>query len=291
LAYVAVAGLVGVICFLAPLLTYGFGAFTYTKGRLFELTHLPYYAVYSVGFVPALLMVIGLLGRAPELVHNLRQGDPLFVCCTSAVAVVAILFCLTPFDPSYLLPLFPFLLLLLDRLRGRRFMIALALFCWLFGFVMIQIKDTRYLEEIRIRPHLEKGLVWQNYTARKQQQALRAKIAPFLRERYGGETPALIVGGWQLGHQQLYENPDVEGWFLQEDRGRRSMYRVSGTEINILVGPITEPMYRRYGQQGIRLVFIEGALRGSRQAYGFTVPEEKIEVLAMEDIRGWNGRF
>ena len=94
-----------------------------------------YRSVYSLGPLAALGFVAILLSGRRKLVEFYRQRDPLMVASVAGVLSFAVLFAVFPLDKSYLLPAFPFLFLIAERVASRRMLITVTLCVASFAFI------------------------------------------------------------------------------------------------------------------------------------------------------------
>lgn len=92
-------------------------------------------AVFLFGKVGSIILVLSLAGKVlTEVFRGVRvrgrfvpvAGKPAIVYETGVVFVVALLYMLVPYEVEYLIPLFPFALLLVGRLLSRSLLIVVA---------------------------------------------------------------------------------------------------------------------------------------------------------------------
>jgi hypothetical protein len=279
---VAIATVVGVASFSPSLTAHGLGTFTFLMSPYHEPSHIPYYAMYSLGIVSTLLLLYWVSRQWRPLWQGWRSKDPIVITCIVAVALVAVVFCIAPLDKSYLIPLFPFLFILLDKYAVPKLLAAFTITAVLYGFVMIEVKDTESLDEIRVRPHIDYGLVVKDFFERKEQLELREKLVPFLVEEYGRERKVLFVTGWRTGIPQLLGNPRVAERSLAESAD--AIFGVVGSNIDILPGPIGEGQYKDFLTSYGGIVFLEGAVRYSKQYRDFDIPPDGLDIIRVADI-------
>jgi hypothetical protein len=78
-----------------------------------------YRSIYFIGPVTAILAAIVLVRARSAVVQTLRAREPMIVAATLGIVAFLALFFSLPLERAYLLPAFPFFLLVLDRFASR----------------------------------------------------------------------------------------------------------------------------------------------------------------------------
>lgn len=281
---VGVAAASGLAAFSPPLLRSGLGAFSYYRPHTHELTHVPYYAVYTMGIPASLVTLVAAIRRAGAVRRAWLARDAAVVSSCTAVLVVAVLFCLVPQDRVYLLPLFPFLFLLLGRFAGRRLLVTFVVCALLYGFVKLEVKDPTSLDRVRVRPHLTAGAVIGSHRHRSAQLEFRAALAPYLRSKLDAGEPALFATGWQIGLPQVLENDAFRR--ISIPGVKDALYELRGTRTVVLIGSLDRASYAHFRDAGHRILLLEGSVRYAASATGFELDPEQEEMVALEEIVG-----
>ena len=186
LAIFAVTFLVSTLVVLSPMLmTYGLtGWVTQTLADTRD-AHLPpvlrlesflYRSVYGIGPLAVLALVGVLLAGRRRLITVCRDRNPLMIASCAGVISFVVLFAVFPLDKSYLLPVFPFLFLLVERVATRR--AFLAVICCVVSFAFIN-PDAIHHVKPKGSPgfNLHDGMFMYELDARKQLMTDRAAMA------------------------------------------------------------------------------------------------------------------
>jgi len=200
----------GIAAFGLPLSEYGLSTFRYFRPQHMGLLHIPYCLIYSVGIVPALILIIGLARYGRDIAQRIRQTDGVVITCVAAIASVIILFCFVPQDRTYLMPLFPFLFILLGRIFTRNMLILFTVFALAFGFVKFEVRDGSTVDAVRLRPHLKRGIVLGRYERRCEQMELRERLVPYLKDTFARDEKGALICGFVVGLQQLVANEEFK---------------------------------------------------------------------------------
>lgn len=284
--FLSLAAVIALLSFSPPLFTYGLGTFKFYKSPRYELSHIPYFLVYSVGILPAIVLVYGAARKVGPFFGALRGGDPIVLSCTASIIAVLVVFSLAPLEKTYTIPMFPFLFLLMDRFFGRKLLAAFTVLALLYGLVMVEVKDESSLDTIRVAPHIASGLVTRDYRDRREQLRLRERLAPFLVRKFGAEKPALFVTGWRVGLPQLFENAEFVKRTISHQGKSLEIYDIEGTSISVLPGPISRSLYESFVGAGYELAFLEGALRYSRLDSGFETDAGRADIVKVSRVLG-----
>jgi len=282
--YLIMSTVFSVISFSLPILTYGIHTFSYYTSPGSEITHLPYYLVTSIGITSSLITISGLIIYFPDILKFIREKDPIILTCISSVVIIFLLFCKVPLERAYLIPLFPFLFIIMDKFFNKRLFILFIIIAISYGFIMVEVKDEKSLDEIKIRPHLSTGLVVKDYLFRKQQMEFRRKLFPYFKEKYGNEKKYLIVAGFSLGPEQFFENNMGTAITIYDGPYKMKLVRVNGTCIDILPAGINEHWYNYFLRNSYEVIFIEGAIRISKLDYQYALDPKKVNILTIDQI-------
>jgi len=283
-AFAALSAVFGCAAFSLPLYKFGLGAFTFYRPHTYELTHIPYYMLYTIGVIPCIILAYGIVRSGGRLWRNLSGQDAVDICCVTAVITVVIVFCLAPQDRVYLMPLFPFLFILMARFFSRRLLAVFTVFAILYGFARIELKDDRSLDVVRVRPHVAGGIVIGSYEHRRAQLRLRSRLAPYVTEKFGPNGRGVLVTGYLVGLSQLIDNDDFGKVCIPDVNA--DIFSLKGTEILILSGTVDSSGYTYFKEQGYRMVFVEGAVRYARTAFGFEIDSSSEEMVSAGEIMG-----
>ena len=283
-SYAAVCALTGLAAFSPPLLTRGPGVLSFYLSPRHELSHVPYFAAYTLGLPTSALLLVGLPARGRTMLRELKGRVPVVWTCIGAILVVGALFARIPLESEYLIPALPFLLLLVDRWSGRSYLIAFTVLSLLFGLVKIEAKDTSNLDVVRVAPHPAPGLIVEDLTGRRDQELLRTPMAPALGRLVGAESPVAVVTGFLVGCAQFRENPDLEEIHLEGVHQQRGLYAVEDSRTVLWNGPLDEAGYRELRDRGYEVVFLEGALRYSRLDSGFELGDRPARIVTQEQL-------
>jgi len=283
LTFINVSAATGLIAFSPPLIKFGVGTLHKVyRPRFFELAHIPYYLAYSMGLVTSTILAAGIVRYARSIARSIRDKDVTIITSLLSVLIVLIIFFTIPQEKAYLIPAFPFLFIIIARTCSKRFIVIFTIAALAYGFIRIEVKDDRSVDVIRVRPHFSYGLVDGGYRFRKAQLELREKLAPFLIDKAGRDRKTLFISGWLVGLPQLIDNENFERITLEGVRAE--LYRLKGTETVVLAGAIAESQYDYFAKSGYRLLFLEGSIRYSRNAFGFEVDTSKEEVITIQEI-------
>lgn len=189
---------------------------------------------------------------------------------------------MAPQDRVYLMPLFPFLFILMGRYFSRRLLAVFVIFAVLFGFVRIELKDDRSVDVVRVRPHLAGGIVTGSYQHRTAQLKLRNRLAPYLSKKFGQDERGVLVTGYLVGLPQLVDNDDFSKVSIPGLKAE--VYALKRTEILVLSGTVNSDGYDYFKENGYRMVFVEGSIRYARTAYGFEIDPYREEMVSAGDI-------
>lgn len=284
LRYSLVAAVTGVIAFSPPLISRGLRVLSYYLSSRHELSHIPYFAAYTVGLPVSVLLFFGSLACLPTLIRELRERVSVVWSCVGAILVILALFVRIPLESEYLIPAIPFLLLLIDRYASRVFLAAFTVLSLLFGVVSLELKDSSDLDTIRLNPHLEAGIVLEDLEARHDQILIREQLAPALRDLLGSKTPTAVVTGFIVGCAHLRENPELIKAHLPELQHRSGIYDVLESQILLVNGPIREDQYVQLRAQGYEIAFIEGSLRYSQLDSAFELAGRPGRFVSVEEL-------
>jgi len=122
-----------IICFIPLLLKYG--PVDWVRSTIVEMSDvlppLPerlagfsYRTVYFLGPMASLTVLIVLINRFKDLRQALRDHDPIITSAVVAIAACLLLFIGLPLERAYLLPMLPFLCLMVARLASRLWQIV-----------------------------------------------------------------------------------------------------------------------------------------------------------------------
>jgi hypothetical protein len=281
-AFVLLSAAFGLAAFSLPIITYGSGVFSLYRPKIYELSHIPYYALYTIGVIPCLILLIGLVRYGGRIWKSIICGDEVSIACVTAIVTVTALFCVVPQDKAYLMPLFPFLFILLGRFFSEKFLLAFIVFALLYGFVRIEVKDEASLDVVRFKPHISDGMVVGSYRHLGAQFRLRDRLAPYLVDKFGRNSKALFISGYIVGLPQLVGNEDFEKISIPGIKA--DLYSVRGSGILILSGTITEESYDYFKDNGYRMLFLQGSIRYARNAFGFDIDASKEEIISAGEI-------
>lgn len=275
---------VALAVFALPLRDHGPALFHVSRPLHHEWLHVPYYLIYSLGLIPALVLAAWFVRRGGAVLACLRARDPVTVSCVAAIASVAALFAWCPQDRAYLLPLYPFLFVLMARAGGRRLATVFVIAALGAGFGRMELKDSAVVDRVRIRPHLQAGPVPASFARRTEQMRLRERLAPWLREVFPGEDRGALVCGFVLGLQQLAANPAFERVVLPEIES--DVYTLDDGRILVLADTLDADGHARLRRDGRRILFLTGALRYAWSAYGYVIEPDSVEVVTAGEILG-----
>jgi len=281
--FIVVFALSGIVAFSPPLIKFGAGILHKVyRPSFFELTHIPYYLAYSMGLITSTILVAGFVKFAGNIAQSIKDKDVITITSLLSVLIVLIIFFIIPQEKAYLIPAFPFLFIIIARTCSRRFIIIFTIAALTYGFIRIEAKDDSSVDVIRVRPHFSYGLIDGGYKFRKAQLELREKLAPFLIDKAGSNRRTLFISGWLIGLPQLIDNENFERISV---RGLKAeLYRLKRTETIVMVGAISKAQYDYFKKKGYRLLFLEGSIRYSRNAFGFEVDTSKEEMISVHEI-------
>jgi len=282
-AFIGVFAVTGLAAFSPPLIKFGAGILHKVyRPTFFELTHIPYYLAYSMGLVTFTILAAGFVKFARNIIQSIKDNDVILITSVLSVLIVLIIFITIPQEKAYLIPAFPFLFITMARTCSRRFIIIFTIAALIYGFIRIEVKDDSSVDVIRVRPHFSYGLIDGGYKFRKAQLELREKLAPFLIDKAGSDRRTLFISGWLIGLPQLIDNENFERTTIPGVKAE--LYRLKRTETIVMVGAISKTQYDYFKKSGYRLIFLEGSIRYSRNAFGFEVDTSKEEIISIKEI-------
>ncbi len=206
--FLGAAVLTAVLAFLPPLVTYGPSAwYELTRratadiafGTTERLLLFSYRSTYLLG-PPAVLAAGVVFWRArPRVAHDLHAGDPVVVARWTGVLAPLILYFVFPLEREYLIPLVPFLLLLIDRYAGRTAMAVVLAAVVSMAFVtpdVIRHQGLRGVPGFNVHAGVLADAVVRSKQILKRRTILGHLSAP---------SPALVMTG--SGPEAWVENP------------------------------------------------------------------------------------
>ena len=184
-------GVIGAAAFAPVLVTYGWSFFTFSE----TMGYPPWHDVFlqattevwgSLGVLGLLVALLFLVFKPPTLLaaHSRPTGDAGLQLIAWAVAIIlyTVAFLRLPHQSKYLIPLLPFVLLLLNRLLERRVFVALCVVLIASPFVTVG----------RSGVHL--GPIFSQQTARRDDMDFVERI--ILRANGLHQRAVVVVGAW-----------------------------------------------------------------------------------------------
>ena len=272
----------GLAAFSLPLIYIGGSIVSIARPLHAEWTHIPYYMLASLGLVPALVLLVWISRQGRGILHRLQAGDPVTISCTAAIAAVTALFVWCPQDRAYLMPLYPFLFVLMARGSGRRTALLFGIAALACGFTHVELKDNHAVDHVRLRPHIAEGMVSACHKQRTEQMRLRTQLDPWLRQTFSGDERGALVCGFLMGLQQLVNR---RGYTRLEGSGFKSdVYAVDGGRILLLSDTVNADEHARLLRDGYRTIFVTGALRYAWAMFGYRIDPRDVEMVNVRDI-------
>ena len=233
-----------------------------------------YRSTYSLGPLAALALGTVLYLERRKVLALYRTRDPIIIGSLAGVLSFAVLFAMFPLDKSYLIPAFPFLFLVVERVVSRRALVAVAWCVVSFGFInpdMIRHAKPVGTPEL----NLHTGLVIEEWTMRTRLVNERETI---------GKLPIKGKAVIMLGISELYllENsavvPDtVNHW---ADPNDYTAHSVSNPDI-YFVSSLRLATIRTLQGEGYGLYYLDWA-RGLLQRWnGYDPVEEGVTPITL----------
>ncbi|HEY6951265.1 MAG TPA: hypothetical protein VI758_02590 [Bacteroidota bacterium] len=173
--FVSTAAVVVTVAFIPLLLRYGIpGWFIATGHEMSDVLHPQaamrwiaffYRTIYFMGPFAALAAGYALWKKKDGIAASVRSGDPVVVSSIVGVSTFWLLFLWLPMDRAYLLPAFPFFLLLVDRVSTRRVFAVFTLLLVLSSVISFDVIDATTRRTFR--PNVHAGMVLEEFILRR----------------------------------------------------------------------------------------------------------------------------
>ena len=267
------------VAFLPMILSYGVKG--WIDGTQLQMPALPftdralfftYRSVYAIGPL-AVVMVIGVvLLRRNEIVQQVREWRSAIVVSLVGLLVFSLLFFALPLDRSYLLPAFPFLLLLVEKNSSSR-VFALFLICLiLHAFVNIDIIQHQGVQGIPA-PNVHTGIVVEELQRKADMMDWRSKIA-----RLDVHGKIIVMTG--VGAAFWMQNDAVEVDTSTSWRGFNDPVAYRRTEPDVHYIPLlTKDELDRVRNSGYVVYCLESAQPFVESTVGYTMGEAGIRLI------------
>lgn len=231
-----------------------------------------YRSLYALGPLATLTAIALFAVRRVVLVRSVRLRDPIVIGSASGVAVYLVLFFLLPLDRSYLLPAFPFLLLLVDSVATRSWYIVFAA-CLFNMLVMNPDIIAHDGPSSTLRPALRWGRTIESMQERKDFLRNRQRIAGI---SLVGKAIVMTGSGVPFSFENSLTEPDSSAFW----RGVGKPVFRSTLHTNVCFVESLEPAEMAYVRTGGYLVYcIEGARQRVERLTGFTLEDSEVIVI------------
>jgi hypothetical protein len=175
-----------------------------------------YRSVYSLGPLAVIGIGIVLATGRHKLALLIREREPIVIASIIGVFVFTLLFAFFPLDRSYLLPAFPFLYLVADRLASRRALVAVT--CCVVSFAFINPDVVQHARPVGSPGfNLHAGIVIEEWLRRNQMMVERDQIG-----RLAITGKAVVMVGTSAGF--WFENEHVEIDTLEKWKGFNDVF-------------------------------------------------------------------
>lgn len=239
----ALAAFLGGIAFYVPILArYGLSIFSVLSPRYGAGSHflrLSYNAMQLFGPLATVGIIILAVTKRETITtaigQRLKRGSPALVVEVMTVFLFVLLFAIHPDEPSYLIPIVPFVYLLLSRFFSTKDMVLVTILVLSFSFATLELKGGESgSRTITAKPSW--GIVIKDYIERKELELLRVGIGCF-----DESTRAVILTG--MGPILTYRNnrlaradyAEISPRLLAEGIWEQgNIHRVSGRDVYLV---------------------------------------------------------
>jgi hypothetical protein len=271
------------VAFSPLLFTYGLTGWIQQTFRETSDAHLPfvqrvlsffYRSVYSLG--PLAVFAIGavLASRRHKLALLVREREPIIITSIIGIIVFALLFAFFPLDRSYLLPAFPFLYLIIDRLASKQVLVAITWCVVSFAFINPDVvQHARPVGSAGFNIHT--GIVIQEWESRDKLLKERDSIAKL---PINGRAVVL------LGVSELYLLENVNAEPDTSQRWRQSndyvAHSIRNPDLHFLSGlPLNA--VRMLQSEGYTFYCMGWAKEKMQLWHGYVPEEEGITIIKL----------
>jgi hypothetical protein len=231
-----------------------------------------YRTVYALGPLACVALIVILVRGARSLRERFRAGDPVLVSSLCGICLILISFFFLPLERAYLLPLLPFVLLVIDVAATPKSLWVMILCLVSFAFVN---PDVIRHGGIHGTPgfNVREGLVIEESTRR--QAALRRR--EFLSSHRFPENTVVMTG---VGPVFWVENPAVKPLPGQVADDIRDVVVGSVSQKNVLYTPILS----KKDLDSLRTLGFNAVCVGDLQDFiektaGYAMKDEGVRVL------------
>jgi len=138
-----------------------------------------YRTIYFIGPLASIIVGYVFWKGKDDIMTSVRSHDPIVVTSIVGVVTFLLLFLWLPLERAYLLPILPFLLLLVDRFSSQRVFMLFTVFFVLSALISFDVIDARTRRTFKLNIH--PGMVIEELIIRKEllyEQSDRFKYVP-----------------------------------------------------------------------------------------------------------------
>jgi hypothetical protein len=271
------------VAFSPVLFTYGLTGWIHQTISETSDAHLPflerllsfsYRSLYSLGPLAVLAISVVLISGRRRIALLVRERQPIIIASIAGVFVFALLFAFFPLDRSYLLPAFPFLYLIVDRLASRQALVAIT--CCVVSFAFINPDVVQHGRPVGSPGfNIHAGIVVQEWEARNQLLKERDSIA-----KLPISGKAVVMVG--ISELYLLENVNTEPDSSQQWKQFNDYvaHSIRNPDLHFLSGlPLNA--VRTLQSKGYVLYCLDWAKEKLRLWHGYAPEEEGITIIKL----------
>ena len=245
---------------------------SYHESAAMQILLFGYRAVYSIGPLAFMAAVLTLGYNAPKVCEYFRKRDVILLSSAVGITAILLLFLLFPNERGYLLPLIPFLLLLLEKVGSRKALIASILCILSFAFLnpdVIRHAGMHGTLGLNLRP----GMVIEEVL---RKQALLNRRA-FLSTYPYQENTVVMTG---TGPAFWLENPLVEPLQTQSANDKRDIVVRSISKRQVLFTPMLDKnSLDSVRAMGYSVLCASDVLAYVEKSTGYSMASERIGLV------------
>lgn len=236
-----------------------------------------YRIIWFFGPVAFLLLVAMAVKNRNHLTAAIRSHDAVVRASLAGVTVLTALFFALPLERAYLLPMFPFVLLLADRVMSKGVLTLFTIALIVSGFVSIDVIDAQERRKGHLNVHA--GMVLQEYMLRDALKKEKKNIS-------AAEYPSRSVIMTRSGPFFWLENEHIEpvkgelsGSELSYASGHYRVMRQKKDTTVIFVAYLKSEEVDRVRSEGYAVYCLTQAQSNIESVAGYTLAGKKIPII------------
>ncbi len=269
------------LAFSPVFITYGFSGWIHlTLAQTSDIHHpiwersrlFVYRLVYSIGLLAFVAIGTVLLSRRNILRALLREREPLVTAAIVGVVVFVLLLAIFPLERSYLLPAFPFLYLLVDRIASAKALTAIT--CCVISFAFINPDVVIHKQQMGTPGfNVHAGTVIENWQRRDEMIKEQRTIATL-----SVDTPAVVMTG--RAETFWFENELIEPDTLVcwTRINREFVHSKTNPGVHFIVG-LTKEDVSALQADGFAVYCLASITGLLEQKHGYTVSGMRVGVI------------